>query len=107
MHTSIFLVLIFVCSSLAAEKEQWCAETANIDTLVLELQNKRTKALGKAERQEDEAVRWQFRGGQFNETRQAYERAAAARKEAENYQTQIDQLEAQKRRILQKHGSCP
>lgn len=91
----------------AAEEKPWCQEVAIIDKTIQDLQEKRLNALGRAERFEDDAIRWQFRGGQFNETRNAYAQAAAAREEAEKCEKEIRMLEDKKCLILQKQGSCP
>ncbi len=109
MRKYFFLCLIALgalCSSLAAERDKWCAEVSTIDNAIQELQNRRIGELGKAARYEDEAIRWQTRPGQFNEMRRAYDQAAAARKEADKVQTEIDQLHEKKYLILQKHANC-
>ena len=101
-----FFTFLLLGSQVAVAQDSACKDVALIDREIQELQDKRLKSLSEAERLEDEAVRWQFRGGQFNETRIAYMRAEAARKEAAMYEAEICALEDKKMR-LQKKGHCP
>jgi uncharacterized coiled-coil DUF342 family protein len=59
--------------------------------------------LGKANRLEDNAQRWQFMPDQYNETRRAYRQADALRQQAKGLQGEIEKLEQKKQKILQEH----
>ena len=71
-----------------------------VELEIEELQKKRTKLLGTASLLEDDALRWQFRSGQFNETKRAYREAEACRRKAASIQERIEKLEKKKQTIF-------
>jgi uncharacterized coiled-coil DUF342 family protein len=101
----ILALLLLSVSSLIAE--DWRVEIKEIDAQIKELQDERTKLLGRANRFEDNAQRWQFMPDQANESRRAYKQADVLRNQAKTVQTEIDRLEQKKEKILQQHQIVP
>jgi len=87
-----------------ADNTLWQEQVYEIDQEIRQLEDRKIKALGRANRLEDKAIRWQFMQDQKSEARRAYVQADTAREEARMIQTQIDLLERTKQKILAEHG---
>lgn len=101
----ILALLLLAIFSLFAE--DWRTQVQEIEAQIKELQDERTKLLGRANRFEDNAQRWQFMPDQSNEARRAYKQADTLRNQAKTMQTEIDRLEQKKQKILQKNQIAP
>lgn len=81
----------------------WKTEIQEIDVQIQDLTELRNRYRASAARKEDEANRWQFKSGEFNETRRAWQGAEEDRKKAQLLQEEIDALEQKKQKILKLH----
>ncbi|MBS3904505.1 MAG: hypothetical protein KGZ39_04185 [Simkania sp.] len=103
----MFVWLLLCSGSLLANSSDWRQEIHSIDEEMRTLEDRKTKVLGRANRLEDNAIRWQFMPDQYNETKRAYAQADAYREEARVIQRQIELLDRKKQRILEQHGIIP
>ncbi len=90
-------------AQLIANDTLWQEQVYEIDQEIRQLEDRKIKTLGRANRLEDNAMRWQFMQDQKMEARRAYAQADAAREEARMIQMQIDLLERTKQKILLEH----
>lgn len=81
----------------------WREELRQIDEEIQKTEDLRDRHLATARRAEDQAMRWQFMQNQKQESKRAYERADANKREAALLQEQIDLLNKRKAQLLKDH----
>ncbi len=74
-------------------------EGDGLEKEIIRLEEVRTKLLGKAHAYEDQAMKSQFRAGEFNETKRAYVEADACRYQAAKIERQISSLKKRQEKI--------
>lgn len=98
---------LLLAAPLVAADPVWQEQVHEINEEIRQLEDRKIKLLGQANRLEDKAIRWQFMQDQKSESRRAYAEADNKREEAKMVQTQIDLLERTKQKILVQHGMTP
>ena len=98
---------LFLLPAMLFANDLWQEQVREIDQEIQQLEDRKIKTLGRANRLEDKAIRWQFVENQKSEARRAYKQADALREEARLLQTQIDLLKRTKQKILLEHGVTP
>jgi hypothetical protein len=100
---AIFLVigcLVGFCGSLNAGSRQ---KIEAIDEEIEQLMDEKEGAEARAERREDEAMRWQFQQKRFSDAREAWRQADIEREREQELQEQIDALKKKREAILNSH----
>lgn len=82
-------------------QEQFTSVQA-IDQEIARLEDRRDKAIGRADRLEENADRWQFQEGRMQDARLAYKRAAEQRSVARAMDAKIKLLRQRRAQLLRK-----
>lgn len=83
----------------------WQEEVKEIDVQVEQLKDLQDKYKSSVERNINNAMRWQFQNQNYLDARRAWDKAAADKQKIQELQDQIDDLEARKQKIHQKHAN--
>lgn len=83
--------------------DQWQQEVQSIDEAIDTLSDLRDKELARAARRQNDGDRLQFQPHNLLDAKQAWSEAAVSREIAARYQQEIDQLQARKHEIYEKH----
>lgn len=93
----IFLSLFLMAAS-------WQDRLTEIDQQIQILTEARNKAQATAEREANNAMRWQFQKENYLDARRAWDNAAKNKRMVGEFQGQIDQLNFEREQILKEHG---
>lgn len=83
----------------------WQDEVKEIGVQIEQLQNLQDKYRSSANRNINNAMRWQFQNQNYLDARRAWDKAAEDKQKIQELQDQIDDLEVRKKEILEKHTS--
>lgn len=82
----------------------WQDELQKIDSQVSQLEELQERLRKDAQKNSNNAMRWQFQGENHRDARKAWDRAAQEKQKIEEIQGHLDTLKERKRKILQEHG---
>lgn len=82
----------------------WQEEVAGIDKQIGQLQDLQDRYKSSAERNVNNAMRWQFQNENYLDARRAWEQAAQEKQKIREIQDQIEDLKRKRNQILKKHG---
>ncbi|NGX27356.1 MAG: hypothetical protein K940chlam6_01290 [Chlamydiae bacterium] len=82
----------------------WQDDVKQIDQQIEDLKDLQGKLRSSAQRNTNNAMRWQFQSENYLDARRAWDRVAADKQKIQELQDQIDDLNAKKQNILQEHG---
>lgn len=99
----MMLSILLLVSPLVVDKSADACqqEITQIDAQVEKLEKARDIHADRAAQFQDEGDRWQFRSGQIEDARRAWSKADDERRQAQDFQMQIEHLQAKKARILE------
>ncbi len=80
-------------------------EIKQIDAQIEQLEDLQDKLRGSAQRNINNAMRWQFQNENYLDARRAWDRAASDKQKIQEVQDQIDDLKARKQKLIQENGS--
>lgn len=80
-------------------------EIKQIDAQIEQLEDLQDKLRSSAQRNINNAMRWQFQNENYLDARRAWDRAASDKQKIQELQDQIDDLKARKQKIMQENGS--
>ncbi len=83
---------------------EWQDELQKIDRQIGQLEELQQRLRSDAQKNANNAMRWQFQSDQHREARRAWDRAAQEKEKIEEIQGHLDKLKARKQTILQEHG---
>lgn len=84
---------------------QWQDELNQINSHITQLEELQDKLRSRAQKNANNAMRWQFQSENYRDARRAWESAAQDKQKIEEIQTQLDILQQRKQRILKEHGT--
>ncbi|MCI0382348.1 MAG: hypothetical protein L0207_04785 [Chlamydiae bacterium] len=99
----LFFFLIFATIPSLSE-EAWQTELHQIDREIQELKELKEKYESSAERNENNALRWQFRNETYKDARDAWDRAERDRAKVKELEEQITEREKKRAEIIRKHS---
>ena len=82
----------------------WQDDVKQIDKQVEDLGDLQDKLRSNAQRNTNNAMRWQFQSENYLDARRAWDQVAADKQKIQELQDQIDDLNAKKQKILREHG---
>lgn len=82
----------------------WEDEIKEIDQQIEQLQQLQEQLRASAQRNVNNAMRWQFQQENYLDARRAWDKAAADKQKIQELQDQIGDLEKRKKKILEEHG---
>lgn len=88
---------------MAAANANWQDEVKQIDRQIEQLKDLQDRLRSDAQRNVNNAMRWQFQRENYLDARRAWDRVAADKQKIKELQDQIDDLEAKKQKILKEH----
>ncbi len=80
-------------------------EVKQIDAQIEQLEDLQDKLRASAQRNINNAMRWQFQNENYLDARRAWDRAATDKQKIQEVQDQIDDLKARKQKLIQDNGS--
>ena len=104
MLFAIHLILITPHFLQAEESVSWEVQVQEIDEQIQELDDLQDKYRSSAQRNVNNAMRWQFQNENYLDARRAWEQVARDKQIIKEIQDQIEDLKAQKQGILTEHG---
>ena len=84
----------------------WQDEVKEIDKQIEQLETIQDKYRSSAQRNANNAIRWQFQSQNYLDARRAWDKAASDKQKVQELQDQVDDLRAKKQQILEKHGQA-
>lgn len=99
MLTSIGIFFLTLMAAAA-----WQDEVKQIDQQIQQLQDLQNKLRSNAQRNANNAMRWQFQRENYLDARRAWDHVAADKQKIKEIQDQIDDLETRRQNILKEHG---
>lgn len=93
------IFFLMLCASLP-----WQEEVKQIDQQIEQLQDLQDKLRSSAQRNVNNAMRWQFQRENYLDARRAWDQAAAEKQKIQELQDHIDDLQKRKHKILKDHG---
>jgi len=75
-----------------------------MDQQIAELQDLQDKYRSSAQRNTNNAMRWQFQNQNYLDARRAWDKVAQDKQKIQEIQDQIDDLENRKKQLLKEHG---
>jgi len=98
----IFKGALFFLALLA--QGSWQDEVQQMDQQIAELQDLQDKYRSSAQRNTNNAMRWQFQNQNYLDARRAWDKVAQDKQKIQEIQDQIDDLENRKKQLLKEHG---
>ena len=96
-HLGFFLMTLIAAGN-------WQDEVAEIDKQIGQLQDLQDRYKSSAERNVNNAMRWQFQNENYLDARRAWDQAAQEKQKIRELQDQIDDLRRRRDGILKEHG---
>ncbi len=93
------LISLFMTLFAAASPQE---EIAQIDKQIESLQNLQDSLRSSAQRNANNAMRWQFQKENYMDARRAWDQVASDKQKIQELQDQIDDLEARKQKLQEK-----
>lgn len=97
LRTCLFLTTLIASPN-------WQIEVAGIDKQISQLQTLQDRYKSSAERNVNNAMRWQFQNENYLDARRAWDQAAQEKQKIREIQDQIDDLRRRRDQILKEHG---
>jgi len=97
LHMGLFLMILFTSLT-------WQEEVTSIDKQIEQLQDLQDRYKSSAERNVNNAMRWQFQNENYLDARRAWDQAAQQKQKIREIQDQIDDLKKKRNQILKEHG---
>ncbi len=82
----------------------WQDQVKEIDQVIQELEGQKESYRRKAQKNTNNAMRWQFQRNNYMDARRAWDKVVESKQKMVEIQDQIDDLKARKKVIIKKHG---
>lgn len=92
---------LFLLTMIAAAT--WQEEVQQIDMQIQQLEEVQDRLKASAQRNVNNAMRWQFQNENYLDARRAWDRAAQEKQKIRELQDQIDDLKKRKEKLIREH----